>query len=51
MERVLSLPAHYKGSQILLAVVQSVGLSSQRIHQEGDVVVQADEQMEGWKGV
>ena len=40
-------PAYYKGLHILLAVVQSVDLSSLRIHQGGDVVAQADEQMVG----
>jgi hypothetical protein len=49
MERVLSPPAHCKGWHTLLAVVQSVGLSSLRIHQEGDVVVHADESVEAWK--
>ena len=51
MERVLSPPTYYKGSHILLAVVPSVDLPSLRIHQEGDVVAQADEHVEGWKEV
>lgn len=51
MERVLSPPACYKGSHILLAVVQSADLSSRRIHQEGDVVAQADDPVEAWDDV
>lgn len=45
----ISPPARYKGSRILLAVVQPVDLSNLRIHQEGDIAAQADEQVEGWK--
>jgi hypothetical protein len=51
MERVLSPLAYYKGSHILLAVVQSVDLSSLRIHQEGDVVAQTDDPVEPWNEV